>query len=55
MFTSHEVLEMFEAAGYLVMHLDNEKLNSARGKILKWDHKTKRAILTAVSLDYGLR
>ncbi|WP_240920239.1 DEAD/DEAH box helicase [Sphingobacterium chungjuense] len=49
-FTSRRVLEVFEAAGYPIRHLDNKTSSAEREEILKWYRKTKGAILTSVSI-----
>ncbi|WP_295771311.1 DEAD/DEAH box helicase [uncultured Mucilaginibacter sp.] len=49
-FTSKNVCQYFEEAGYNIRHLDNHTPSVERSEILKWFKKTKGAILTSVSI-----
>ncbi|UEG55003.1 DEAD/DEAH box helicase [Mucilaginibacter daejeonensis] len=49
-FTSKNVCQMFENAGYAIKHLDNHTSPTDRAEISKWFKKTKGAILTSVSI-----
>lgn len=49
-FTSKNVCQMFNDAGYPAGHLDNQTPSAERAEILKWFKKTKGAILTSVSI-----
>jgi superfamily II DNA or RNA helicase len=49
-FTSKNVCQMFLDAGYEARHLDNSTPPAEREEILLWLKKTKKAILTSVSI-----
>ena len=48
--TSKNVCDFFSAAGYPARHLDNQTPAAERAEILLWFKKTKRAILSSVSI-----
>ena len=49
-FTSKNVCQFFNDAGYPVKHLDNNTAPAERTEILKWLKQTRGAILTSVSI-----
>ena len=49
-FTSKNVCQLFNDAGYPARHLDNHTPAAERAEILKWLKTTKGAILTSVSI-----
>ena len=49
-FTSRNVCEHFEKAGYQIKHLDNNTSPADREAILQWLKRTRGAILTSVSI-----
>lgn len=48
--TSLHVYDVFNAAGYNIVHLDNTTSKSERARVLKWFKNTPGAILTSVSI-----
>jgi superfamily II DNA or RNA helicase len=49
-FTSKNVCQLFNEAGYPAKHLDNQTPAAERAEILQWFKKTKGAILSSVSI-----
>ncbi|SDF74955.1 Superfamily II DNA or RNA helicase [Mucilaginibacter pineti] len=49
-FTSKNVCQFFNDAGYPTKHLDNQTPPAERAEVLQWFKKTKGAILTSVSI-----
>ena len=49
-FTSRKVCQLFTDAGYEARHLDNKTPAAERTEILAWFKKTKKAILSSVSI-----